>query len=147
MSDEMIAATVSDFVKSFSEKNIAKVLSLFHNDAIWIVPEGTLSGQTEFRQYLARSFESNGSLYIADTGINLIVQGNSGVLEYVFSGTTSNNTPWEVLAFCTFEFNGSKIKRLTTVYDRLAMAQQTASDWMAKMAVNSVVNRMEKGLH
>jgi len=147
MSDEIIAAAVSDFMQALSEKNIEKVLSLCHDDAIWIVPEGTLRGKEEFKDYLTRSVELNRDMKVADTGIGLIVQGDTGVLEYVFSGTTSDGMKWEVLAFCIYEFSGEKIKLLTTVYDRLPLAKQTARGWLSRMAVNSVISRVEKGLH
>lgn len=147
MSDEVIAAAVSDFVQSISEKNFDKALSLCHEDAVWIVPEGTLTGKAEFKQYLTRFSELNREIKITDTGIGLTVQGDAAILEYVFSGTAADSMKWEVLAFCVYEFSGEKIKRLTTVYDRLPLAKQTARGWLARIAVNSVISRIEKGLH
>jgi hypothetical protein len=48
---------------------------------------------------------------------------------------------------CTYEFKDGKIQRLSTVYDRLSILQDTADGWLQTMLVNAMVNQAEKGLH
>ena len=54
--------------------------------------------------------------------------------------------PWTVLALTVYEFKGDKIKRMTTVFDRLALVKQTAKGWLTRMAVNSTASFAERGM-
>jgi hypothetical protein len=54
---------------------------------------------------------------------------------------------YQILALGICEFKGDKIQHVRTVYDRLSLAKQLAKGQIAKTAVNSIINRMEKGLH
>jgi len=54
---------------------------------------------------------------------------------------------YQILALCIYEFKGDKIKHVRSAYDRLSLAKQIAKGQIVKTAVNSIINRMEKGLH
>jgi len=82
---------------------------------------------------------------ITETGIGIMAQGNAGVYEHVLSGTF-DGMKWELLAICVYEFSGEKVKNLRTVYDRLLLAKQVSKGLLAKKAVNSIIENMEKGL-
>lgn len=146
MSAETLSNIVADFVNSIAANDIDRTLSLCTDQTTWIVPEGTLSGKNEIKQYIIRLNDLNQNIEIKDTGIGLIIRGNECVHEYIFKGTTSEGMPWTVLALSIYEFNGNKIKRIITVFDRLALVRQTAKGRLVQMAVNSVVNHAERGM-
>ena len=54
---------------------------------------------------------------------------------------------YQILALCIYEFKGDKIQHVRSAYDRLSLAKQATKGKIAKTAVNSIINRMEKGLH
>lgn len=146
MSADIFANVIAEFIGSTTSNNTERALSLCAEDVTWIVPEGMLSGRQEIKEYLNRLKDLNRDLEIKGTGIDLIIEGNEAIYEYVFKGTSKEGVPWTVLAFSTYEFNGNKIKRMTTVFDRLAMVKQTAKGRLIQMAVASVVNYAEKGM-
>jgi len=53
---------------------------------------------------------------------------------------------YQILALCIYESKGDKFQHLRSAYDRLSMAKQLAIGPIDKTAVNSLINRMEKGL-
>ena len=132
------------FVNALGERDIEKALAFCAEDAIWVTPEGMFNGREELRRYLTWSSRSTSA--IRATGIEAIVQGNRGAYEHILEGT-SEGAKWEVLALCVYEFGNDKIRSLRTVYDRLSVAKQVAKGGMAGMAVNTIIKRMEKGLH
>ena len=146
MAGDIIAGVVSEFVNAVAAGEVEKAVAYCADDASWIVPEGTLSGNKEIQQYLAHLKDSNKNISINDTGIDLIVQGSEAIHEYIFKGTTKDGMPWTLLALTIYEFNSGKIKRMTTVFDRLALVKQTARSWFTRMAVNRSVNFAERGM-
>jgi len=141
---EEYESIMQGFVESLGKRDIEKALSFCAEDAIWITPEGMFNGREELRRYLTWSSRSTSA--IRATGIESIVQGNRGAYEHILEGT-SEGANWEVLALCAYEFGDDKIRSLRTVYDRLLVAKQVAKGGMAGMAVNTIIKRMEKGLH
>ena len=132
------------FIKALGERDIEKALSFCAEYTSWVTPEGTFNGREELRRYLTWSSRITSS--IRATGIEAIVQGNRGAYEHVLEGT-SEGIKWKVLALCVYEFENDKIRSLRTVYDRLSVAKQVAKGGMAGVAVNTIIKRMEKGLH
>ena len=132
------------FIKALGERDIEKALSFCAEYAIWVTPEGTFNGREELRRYLTWSSRITSS--IRATGIEAIVQRDRGAYEHVLEGT-SEGIKWKVLALCVYEFENDKIRSLRTVYDRLSVAKQVAKGGMAGVAVNTIIKRMEKGLH
>jgi len=145
MAEAKIESIMRDYIKALSDKDIDKVLSFCTEDAIWITPLGTFKGKEELRHYLTWTAQSMPDLSIKETGIGIIVHGSKAAYEHVFSGTFQG-MKWEVLAMCAYEFSGDKIQNIRTVFDRLSLANQAAQGWMAKKAVSSIIENMQKGL-
>ncbi len=146
MSEEQVKKKMTQFRKALEARNVDEVLSFFTDDGVWEAPEGTFKGKEQLKRYVTWNKQTNPDLKITETGIKVVAEGDAGVYEHVLSGTVQG-TKWEVLAICIYEFAGDKIKSIRTVYDRLTVAKQLAKGTMAKMAVNGVLKRMEKGLH
>ena len=141
MTNEAIANIMRDFVKALEEGDIEKTLSLFTEDAVWVVPIGTFKGKDELRRYL--SAESMQGMKVTETGNGIIVQGNKAFFEHVIAGTVRGRKI-EGLAICAYEFKGDKIQQMRTVYDRLLLAKQAVKGWLPKMIVNLIVKQAEK---
>jgi ketosteroid isomerase-like protein len=46
----------SDWLKSVSERDIARVLEYYHEDAVWLIPKVSMSGKDEIRKFWERDF-------------------------------------------------------------------------------------------
>jgi hypothetical protein len=53
---------------------------------------------------------------------------------------------YETPGVCIYEIDNGKIKQHTVLYDRLSVAKQAVKGAVSKRVVNSVLNKMEKGL-
>lgn len=146
MSEQKIESIMRDFVKAFTKRDVEKAVSFFAEDAVWTTPEGTFKGKEELKRYLTWLAQSTPDLTVTDSGIGIMVQGNKGVYEHIFAGTTEGMRG-EMLVMCVYEFSDEKIQHARSVYDRLSLAKQVAKGWFAKRIVNSIVKRAEKGLH
>jgi ketosteroid isomerase-like protein len=145
MAEQQIKSIMRDYIKVLAARDVEKALSFFAEDATLVAPDGTFKGKGELKRYLTRMGQVTPDLKVTETGIKIMVQGNTGVYEHVLSGT-SEGMKWEALAMCVYEFTGDKIQNLREVYDRLLIAKQTVKGMLAKKAVNSIVNAFEKGL-
>lgn len=146
MADEKIAGIMRDFVKTMESADVEKMLSFLTEDAVWVNPNGTFKGKEELRRYLTVQSQTIQDMKVAETGNGIIVEGAKAFFEHVIGGTVQGKRA-EVLAMCAYEFSGDKIKEVRTTFDRLLMAQQAAPGWLAKKTINSIVNKMEAGLH
>jgi len=145
MSDEKIAGIMRDCVQAIVKGDVEKVLSLFAEDGVWTTPDGTFKGRDELRRYLTWFIRSVRDMTVKESGIRVMVQGNTGVYEHVLGGTMQG-ARYEGLAICVYEFKNEKIQEVRTVYDRLLLAKQVAKGWLAKWLVNMIVKQAEKGL-
>jgi ketosteroid isomerase-like protein len=146
MSDEKIVSIMRDCFGALEKGDVEKGLSFWAEDGVWITPSGTFRGKEELRRYLKWMSESMHGVKIIETGNGIVVQGDKAFVEHSIAGT-SQGVRAEVLAICAWEFSNEKIKRMSTVMDRLSQAKQMAKGPLAKWLVNSIVKRAEKGLH
>jgi ketosteroid isomerase-like protein len=146
MSEEKIAGIMREFVQALVRKDVEKAVSYFADDASWRTNEGTFNGKSEIRNYLTWMSKMVENPRITDAGIGLLVKGNTAVYESDQEGTYEG-TKYGMRVICVHEFKGEEFQNVRTIYDRLSLAKQAAKGWLAESVVNSVVNRMEKGLH
>ena len=146
MTEEQIASTMRDLIKSLETGDVEKTLSLFAEDGVWVNPNGTFKGKEELRRYLTNSAQLMRDMTVTETGNKIIVQGNKAFYEHLISVTLEGKRA-EGLAMCAYEFTNDKIQEVRTVYDRLLMAKQAAKGWFPRTLVNMIVKQAEKGLH
>ena len=146
MPDEKIADIMRDFVKVMAEGDVEKSLSFFTEDAVYMCPMGTFKGELEIKRYMTVQFETMQDMKVTESGNGIIVDGNKAFFEHVISGSYQGKRA-EVLAMCAYEFNDDKIQKVRSTFDRLLMAKQAAPGWLSKKIVNSIINKMEAGLH
>ncbi|MFO8143836.1 MAG: nuclear transport factor 2 family protein [Dehalococcoidales bacterium] len=134
----------NNFIEVLKNRDMERALSSFAEGAEWIAPEGKFSGKGEIERYLKWFGDNILAIRFADTG--LISQGNCAACELVLEGN-SDGEKWQVTALSVCEFVDGGIKNLRTVYDRLSVARQVATEGLAGLAVSKIIERMEEGLN
>jgi len=145
MAREEIISIMRNFKDAYNKKDIEESLSFFTEDADWLNPNGEFKGKEEIKNYLRWGFEISPDQKIIESGVKIIAEEDKAVYEHILEGSFEG-MKYQILALCIYEFTGDKFQHLRTTYDRLSMAKQLAKGPVAKTAVNSIINRMEKGL-
>jgi limonene-1,2-epoxide hydrolase len=140
-----IEEAVRSFAGALESGDLERAVDLFSTDAVYLNPNGEFRGTEEIRRYLQWMFESNSNLKVEPVGLGILTSGNKAAFEHNVSGTFQGRK-WKLLMLCSYEFSEGKIRRLVTVFDRLAMAKQVGRGWMAQRAVAAVIKGSEKGL-
>jgi len=145
MSKEDLMSMMRKFKDALNKKNLEKSLSFFAEDADWVNPEGEFKGKEEIKKYFKWAFEINPDQKIIESGVKIIAEEDKAVYEHIIEGSVEG-MKYQILALCIYESKGEKFQHIRTAYDRLSMAKQLAKGPIAKTAVNTIINRMEKGL-
>jgi uncharacterized protein (TIGR02246 family) len=145
MPKEELISMMRKFKDALNKKNLEKTLSFFAEDADLVNPEGEFKGKEEIKKYFKWVFEVNPDQKIIESGVKIIAEEDKAVYEHILEGTVEG-MKYKILALCIYESKGDKFQHIRSIYDRLSMAKQLAKGPVAKTAVNSVINRMEKGL-
>ncbi len=145
MSADQIKKRMREFKEALESRDVERILSFFTEDAEWQAPEGTFKGKEQLRRYITWNKQMIPDLKMTESGIKIVVEGETGVYDHLLSGT-AEGSQWSTLALCIYQFDGEKLKGIRSVYDRLAIAKQVSKGAMAKMAVSGILSSMEKGL-
>ena len=146
MAEKEIENTIRDFVDALEKKDIDRALSYFIDDSTWFTTQGIFKGKEEIKRYVSWMSKSLKGVKFIDDGVGIIIQGNKAVYQTIFD-STYEGIKIKVNNVCTYEFSGEKMKNHWIITDRLSMAKQAATGPIARKAVNTIVARMEKGLH
>lgn len=146
MAEKEIESIIRDLVDALEKKDIDRALSHFTDDATWFTTQGIFKGKEEIKRYVAWMSKSLMGLKFTDDGVAILIQENKAVYQYIFE-YAYEEIKIRASSICTYEFSGEKIKNHWTINDRLSMAKQAATGPIARKAVNTIVARMEKGLH
>jgi len=145
MYKEELISMMRKFRDALNKKDLEKSLSFFTEDADWVNPNGEFKGKEEIKNYLRWGFEISPDQRVIESGVKIIAEEDKAVYEHILEGSFEG-MEYHIPALCIYEFKGDKFQHLRTTYDRLSMAKQLAKGPVAKTAVNSIINRMEKGL-
>lgn len=148
MPEEKIATVMHEFIDAVVKRDVEGAASCFQDDATWLTSEGTFKGKSEIKRYLTWINQRVQNIKFTETGVGLLVKGNTAVYESDQGGTYKGKE-YAVHTICIHEFNGDKFQNVRTVRDRLDIIKQTVSTegWFARRTVSSLVNAAEKGLH
>ena len=145
MTDEQIKGAIRGFLKALVAGDSKQASSFLSPDVVWTEPNGVRKGASEIGTYIEKIKKAVQDYKVIENGIGIVVLGNTGIIEHNLSGITDGKK-WEVPAMCIYEFKNDKMQNIRTFYDRLSQAKQAAGGLIAKTAVNSVVNAIEKQL-
>jgi ketosteroid isomerase-like protein len=129
---------------AIQDKDVDAVVSMYAEDAILVVPEGTFEGRKEIRRYWEWQIGMADELEGTETEI--MAQGDKAAAEHVYSVRMVDGGIWRAPISCLYEFKDERIRRHRMSYDRLSIAEQAATGWLASRLVGSIVGRMEEGL-
>ncbi len=146
MAKEEIIRIMRNFKDAYNKKDLEESLSFFTEDADWVNPDGVFKGKEEIKNYFKWVFETVPDQKVIESGVKIIAEEDRAVYEHILEGSYEG-MKYQILALCIYEFKGDKIQHVRTAYDRLSLAKQATKGKIAKTAVNSIINRMEKGLH
>ncbi len=146
MSDVTIEGLVRQAMDVINTNDVDKILDLFAEDGLWRTPSGLFKGKAELRKFVTWITETMKDNNLAETGAGVMIKGRNAMVEHIQTGFIEGD-PIRFLSMCAYEFDDNdKIRQLTTIYDRLAMAEQAADRWLEKTVVHSVVNKVQEGL-
>jgi len=146
MAKEEIISIIRNFKDAYNKKDLEESLSFFTEDADWVNPNGVFKGKEELKKYFKWAFEVSPDQKVIESGVKIIAEEDRAVYEHILEGSYEG-MKYNILCLCIYEFKEGKIQHVRTVYDRLLEAKQLAKGPIAKTAINSIINRMEKGLH
>ena len=146
MAKEETIILMRNFIGALNKKALEESLSFFTENADWIDPNGTFKGKEEIKKYLEWIFKVSPDQKVIESGVKIIAEEDRAAYEHILEGSYEGMR-YQILALCIYEFNGDKIQHIRSTYDRLTQAKQLAKGQIAKTAVNSIISRMEKGLH
>ena len=144
MTDQQIKDAIRGFLKSWTAGDTKQALSFFAEDGVLVGPAGTFKGTAQIEKYLTWVNRMTKDFKVTETGIGIITQGDTGVIEYNLSGI-SRGMKWKLPGIAIYEFKNGKIANMRGVYDILSRSQQTTKG-LSKWIVNLVVNGARKGL-
>ena len=144
MTEQEIKDAAHSFLKAWTTGDTKQALSFFADDAVWITPNGTFKDKENIERYLTWVNSTTEDYQITETGVGMIVQGDTLIVEHDLSGTT-NGMKWVLPAVCIDEFKNGKVVKSRSYFDVLSQAQQVTNG-IPKWMVNMVVNASRKGL-
>ena len=145
MSKDELIDMMRNFKDAYNEKDLEKTLSFFAEDADFVNPNVEFKGKEKIKNYFKWVFEINSDQKIIESGVKIIAEEDKAVYEHILEGIVEG-MKYQILALCIYESKGDKFQHIRSTYDRLSMVKQLAKGPVAKTAVNSIINRMEKGL-
>ena len=135
---------VRSFSVAFAENDVEGIISFCTENVIVTDPAGTLRGAEGirlWRKWVARRFPET-----TITTTNLIGERTWIVEQALTTGITPEGVTVSYPNIIIFEFKGKKIRRITELYDALAIAQKATKGWLAKKAVDSITNQFNAEL-
>jgi len=146
MAKEEIIRIIRNFKDALNKKDIEESLSFFTEDADLVDPNGVFKGKEEIKNYFKWILETSPDHKSIESGVKIIAEEDRAVYEHILEGSYEG-MKYKILVLCIYEFKGDKIQHVRSTCDCLSLAKQVAKGQIAKTAVNSIINRMEKGLH
>ena len=145
MSEEELKNVIREVHKAAAAQDMEKMRSFYSDDATIVNPEGTFKGKAEIRRYWTWLYQQLSEVLTIEKEI--IIQGNKAVHEYMYESTSLKGIKGSVPGVSMLQFENNKIKEVRSYLDRLMIAKQGATGLIGPRLVNTIVNRMEKGLH
>ncbi len=126
------------FADVWTSKDLAQIEVLYAEDAVFEdVPDGVeYRGHEEIKASLADDFSAVPDVKVEV--VSMFVAGNRGALEWIWSGTQTQDYPgllpatgkaFSVRGVSLFEFENGKIKRHLDYYDAAGFLHQLGVEW------------------
>ena len=132
----------SELHAALNNRDIEKTLTLFADDASWIVmPGGTCYTKADIRKYLEKVLKTCEKSHLKDVHPP-VASGNMVTHEYIHEVKLCDGNEGQVPAVVVKEVSNGKITQVRHYVDKLEAAKQMASG-AAKLAVSAVAKQVE----
>jgi uncharacterized protein (TIGR02246 family) len=143
MSIEENGRILSDLHAAFNNGDLDKAISLFADDASWIVmPGGTCYSKDEIRKYFEKILKTYEKFTLRDIHPP-VVSGDMATHEYVIEAKMKGRPEASVPSVVVAEFRNGRITQIRNYVDKLEAAKQLAKGTLEKRTVASVAKQVE----
>ncbi len=133
-----------DFHAALNNRDVDKALSLFTDDASWIVmPGATIYTKQDIRKYLEKMMRNFPKFIVRDIHPP-VVSGDMVTHEYVHEVRITDGREAHIPAVVVMELRNGKIVQVRHYMDKLEGAKQTARGFFEKRAVAGIVKQVEE---
>ena len=143
MSIEENRRILSDLHSALNNRDVDKAISLFADDASWIVmPGGTCYSKVEIKAYLEKTLKAYEKFNLRDIHPP-VVSGDMATHEFMFDVKRKGQPEASVPSVVVAEFRNGQITQIRNYIDKLEAAKQMATGTLAKRTVASVAKQVE----
>jgi ketosteroid isomerase-like protein len=143
MSIEENGRILADLHAAINSRDVDKALSLFADDASFIVmPGGTCYSKDEIRKYFEKMMKTYEKIIFGDIHPP-VVSGEMATHEFMIDVKLRNGPGGTLPAVVVAEFRNGRITQIRWYLDKLEAAKNLATGTLAKRTVASVAKRVE----
>lgn len=136
-----------DFHAALNNRDIDKAMSMFADDASWIVmPGATMYNKQEIRKYLEKAMKNFPKFVVKDIHPP-VVSGDMLTHEYIHHNNRWNLSLTAILQSNFVELSNGKINQIRFYIDKLEAAKQMAKGVINKRAVTGIVKQVDQLLN
>jgi uncharacterized protein (TIGR02246 family) len=132
-----------DFHAALNNRDLDKAMSLFADDASWIVmPGATVYTKQDIRKYFEKIMKTYPKFIVRDIHPP-VVSGEMLTHEYIHEVRLQDGREGQIPAIVVMELRNGKITQVRHYIDKLEAAKQMAKGAVTKRAVASIVKQVE----
>jgi uncharacterized protein (TIGR02246 family) len=134
---------LSDLHAALNKRDLEGAMSLFADDASWIVmPGGTCYSKGEIRKYFEKTLNTYEKFNLRDIHPP-VVSEEMATHEFMFDVKMKGQPEASIPSVVVAEFRNGKITQIRNYVDKLEAAKQMATGTLAKRTVASVAKKVE----
>jgi len=143
MSIEENGRILADLHAAINSRDLDKAMSLFADDASWIVmPGGTCYSKDEIKKYFEKSMRTYEKFILRDIHPP-VVSGEMATHEFMIDVKVKGGPEGTVPSVVVAEFRNGRITQIRWYIDKLEAAKELARGLVAKRAVGAVAKEVE----
>ena len=143
MSVEENRRIASDLHAALNNRDLDKAMTLFADDASWIVmPGGTCYTKDQIRKYFEKVMKAYEKFILRDIHPP-VVSGDMLTHEYIHEVRLHDGREGQVPAVVVMELRNGRITQVRYYVDKLEAAKQMARGTVAKRAVANIAKQVE----
>jgi uncharacterized protein (TIGR02246 family) len=147
MSIEENRRILSDLHAAINNRDLDKAMSLFADDASWIVmPGATCYSKDEIRKYLQKIMKSYEKFFLRDIHPP-VVSGEMATHEYMIEVKMKDGREGAGPSVVVAEFRNGRITQIRNYIDKLEAAKQLAKGTLAKRTVARIAKQVEAAVN
>ena len=136
-----------DFHSPLNNRDIDKAMSMFADDASWIVmPGATIYDKQEIRKYLEKAMRNFPKFVVKDIHPP-VVSGDMLTHEYIHEVRLQDGREGQIPAVVVMELSGGKINQIRHYIDKLEAAKQMTKGIVSKRVVARIIKQVEELLN